>query len=207
MPQSQKGAKFSWLGMGSKDDQRLLDEWRDAPLAYKPGQTVDSTWHSDHHEEIITSSATPEQFARARDLLLRYQFYPLSIMHHVSDFSRENRLMRPCDRIVQRIHGFRVLGFALMDGITMNEVTNVIDEPRRVGFTYITTTAHAEWGEWSAQVDWREDGALILTIDAISRLADHMPQAMAPRARRLQLQAHHQGVEAFKNAVLMNGSN
>jgi uncharacterized protein (UPF0548 family) len=202
MSLSQKGAKFSWLGLGRKDDERLLDEWRSAPLTYKPGQTIDSTWHSDHHEEIITLKATPEQFARARDLLLRYQFYPLSLMHHVSDFSRENRLMRPSDRIVQRIHGLYVLGYALMDAITMNEVSNVIDEPRRVGFTYITTAAHAELGEWSAQVEWREDGALILTIDAISRLAYHMPQAIIPRARRLQLSAHDQGMAAFKQAVL-----
>ncbi len=202
MAQTQKGAKFMFFGLGSKDDERLLDEWRSAPLTYTPGQSIDESWHTDHDEEIIMPNAAAEQFARARDLLLRYQFYPQSIMHHVSDFSRENRLMRPGDRIVQRIHGLYVLGVPLIDGITVNEVTTVIDESRRVGFTYITTAAHAELGEWSAQVVWREDGTLILTIDAISRLAYHMPQRMAPRARRSQLQAHHDGIAAFKEAVL-----
>jgi uncharacterized protein (UPF0548 family) len=200
---AQKGAIFQWLGIGRKDDDRLLDEWRTAPLTYKPGQTLDSSWHTDHHEEIITPGATPQHFARARDLLLRYQFYPLLLMHHVSDFSRENRLMRPGDRIVQRIHGFRILGVPFVDGITMNEVTDVIDEPRRAGFTYITTSAHAEMGEWSARIDWQPNGALILTIDAISRLAYHMPEAMSSRSRKLQLRAHHQGMESFKQMVLV----
>lgn len=200
---AQKGAIFQWLGIGRKNDDHLLDEWHSAPLTYKPGQTLDSSWHTDHHEEIITPSATPEQFARARDLLLRYQFYPLSLMHHVSDFSRANRLMRPGDRIVQRIHGFRILSVPAVDCITMNEVTDVIDEPRRAGFTYITTAAHVEMGEWSARIDWKLDGALILTIDATSRLAYHMSQAFAARSRKLQLRAHHQGIESFKQAVLI----
>lgn len=190
------------LSLGRKDDERLLQEWRNAPLTYTPGQTIDSSWHTDHHQEMITANGTAQQFARARDLLLRYQFYPLSLMHHVSDFSRENRLMRPGDRIVQRIHSTTVLGIPLLDSITMNEVTAVIDEPRRVGFTYITTAAHAELGEWSALIVWRDDGAFILTIDAISRLAYYMPNWLAPRSRRLQLRAHDLGMESFKNAVL-----
>lgn len=106
------------------------------------------------------------------------------------------------DRIVQRIHIFHVFGFPLFDAMTMNEVAAVIDEPRRKGFTYATTAAHVELGEWSAQVEWRDDGALVLTIDAISRLAYHLPEFMTARARKLQLRAHDQGMEAFKKAVL-----
>jgi hypothetical protein len=200
--QAVKGAKFVLFGIGQGNDARYLDLWRNAPLTYTPGQPIDATWHIDHHEDVIAPDCTPELFERAGDLLLRYQFYPPSLMHHVSDFSRENRHMRPGDRIVQRIHGFPVFGFPLVDGITMNEVIKVIDEPRRKGFTYVTTAAHVELGEWSAQVEWRDDGALVLTIDATARLAYHMPRIMIPHARKRQLRAHDLGMEAFKNAVL-----
>jgi hypothetical protein len=202
MTSTQKGAKFYLFGLGRKDDEYFLDEWRTAPLTYTSGQPIDETWHTDHHEEIITANATPEQFARARDLLLRYHFYPLRLMEHVSDFSRANRLMQPGDRIVQRIQGLYLFGVPMVAGITMNEVTAVIDEPRRVGFTYMTTAAHTEMGEWSAQINWRDDGALTLTIDAISRMAYHMPRLMAPYARHAQLRAHDRGMESFKKAVL-----
>jgi uncharacterized protein (UPF0548 family) len=190
------------FGISARPDADYLSLWRGAPLTYTPGQPIDATWHTDHHEEVLTEHATAEQFARARDLLLRYEFYPLSVMRHVSNFSQGSSLMRPGDRIVQRIYGPRLLGLPLVAGLTMNEVTAVVDEPRRVGFTYITTQAHAETGEWSALVEWRADDSLVLTISAVSRLAPHMPVRMADSARRLQLRAHHLGMEAFRKRVL-----
>jgi uncharacterized protein (UPF0548 family) len=190
------------FGIGTRPDADYLTLWRGAPLTYTPGQPTDSSWHTDHHAEVLTERANAERFARARDLLLRYEFYPPSVMRHVSDFSQGNRLMRPGDRIVQRIYGPRLLGVPLVAGLTMNEVTAVIDEPRRVGFIYITTQAHAETGEWSALVEWRADDSLVLTVSAVSRLAPHMPGRMADSARRLQLHAHHLGMEAFRKRVL-----
>jgi uncharacterized protein (UPF0548 family) len=133
---------------------------------------------------------------------MRYHFYPETLMHHVSDFSRENRWLRVGDRLVQRIHGFRPFGIPILDGITMNEIYAVIDEPRRKGFTYVTTQAHSERGEWSPTVEWRASGDLYLTIHVLSRLAYDVPAWQLRRIRKLQTGAHRQGIEAFKRRVL-----
>ena len=84
----------------------------------------------------------------------------------------------------------------------MNEIYAVIDEPRRKGFTYVTTEAHSEMGEWFPTVEWRENGDLVLTIHVHSRLAyDVSPRRLA-YIRRLQRGAHQAGIEAFKHRIL-----
>lgn len=196
---SQSGAKIVLFGQG--DDAAYLEAWQHVPLSYTPGQPVDSTFHSDHHQEVLAPKADAALFKHAADLLLRYHFYPSSVMTHISDFSRENRHMRKGDRILQRIHGFRVLGMSLFDGLTMNEIWSVIDEPRQVGFTYVTTQAHAEKGEWTAHLEWCDDDSLVLTITALSRLARDMPAFVQHYTRRIQLQAHHDGMENFRRLV------
>ena len=125
-------------------------------------------------------------------------------MRHVSDFSRENRLMRPGDRILQRINGLALFGlsWALVDGLTMNEIIAVADEPRRKRFTYATTEAHSELGEWSAGIEWRADDSLLVTIDSFSRPAYHVSARMHPYMRRGQLRAHHLGMNHFQSLVL-----
>lgn len=194
-----QGAKYDWFGRGRAHDARYLDEWRSVPLSYTLGQTVDSSFHRDHHEQFVTDNCTPAIFARAADWLLRYHFYPESLMRHVSDFSRENRRMRPGDRILQRINGLALLGlpFSIVDGLTMNEVVSVVDEPRRKAFTYVTTEAHAEMGEWSAGIEWRADNRLLVTIDSCSRPAYPVPALFYGFMRRGQLRAHHLGLENF----------
>jgi hypothetical protein len=194
--------KYVWFGAERGREAQYLERWRHAPLTYTPGQAVDNTWHTDHEELLLTPAGTPALFDHARDLLLRYQFYPPTIMTHVSDFSQQGRHMRPGDRIVQRIHGPRFLGSYLFDALTMNEISAVLDEPYQAGFSYVTTQAHAEMGEWSAWVEWRTDESLVLLISAVSRLADHMPKLMSGYARRARKHAHQAGKAAFQSAVL-----
>lgn len=194
------GAKIVWFGQGQAQDEQYLKLWRDVPLSYVPGQ-ADATFHIDHHEDVIVPNADAQCFERATDLLLRYQFYPSSLMLHVSDFSWQYRRMQKGDRILQRIHGAKIFGWALFSGLTMNEIWQVMDEPRKAGFTYVTTEAHAEKGEWTAQIEWRADNALVLTIDVTSRLARDLPALMVGYIRRIQLNAHHLGIENFRALV------
>ncbi len=90
-------ATFAWFGAGGPDD-KYLDLWRSAPLPYTPGQPVDATWHTDDYEEFVAHDPDGALFQRAADTLMRYHFYPETLMHHVSDFSRENRWLRTGDR-------------------------------------------------------------------------------------------------------------
>jgi len=192
--------KFVLAGSGKPDDQ-YLDAWRDAPLTYQHGQAIDDTWHGDHYEYVIGAGKSPAKlFARAADLLLRYEFYPPSVMTHVSDFGREGRKMRAGDRIVQRIGAQPIP----IEGLTMNAVVSVIDELDRAGFTYVTTKAHAEMGEWSALIEKQDDGVK-LTIDALSRTRPEFPFFMRGYARYAQKRAHRLGIEHFSACVLKDG--
>jgi uncharacterized protein (UPF0548 family) len=194
-------AVFVWLGRGGPD-AKYLERWRGAPLSYTPGQPTDATWNTDTYEVFITHNSDGQHFERAADLLMRYQFYPDSIMFHTSDFGLENRWLRAGDRIVQRIHALSILSYPILDGLTMNEIYAVIDEPRRKGFTYVTTQVHSERGEWSPAVEWRDNGDLVLTIHVHSRLVFDPPAFYRSRVRKLQKRAHREGIESFKRQVL-----
>lgn len=193
-----KSAKIVLTGRG-KPDEQYLDQWRGAPLTYQRGQKVDESWHTDHDEYVFGGKglAYEETFKRAADLLLRYQLYPPSLMTHVSDFSRENRKMRVGDRVLQRIRS----SMRLLEGLTLNEVVEVIDRPSRAGFTYIATEAHGEMGEFSVLVERRSDH-LRLTIDTVSRTRPEFPFFLRWYARRLQKHAHKQGLLYFTQRVL-----
>lgn len=187
-------------------DARYLDVWDRVPLSYTPGQVIDDSWHIDHYEERITADERGKLFRRAADLLMRYQFYPPTLLTPVSDFSIQRRWMQIGDRIVQRIHLFRPFQTPILDVITMNEVVRVIQEPCRYGFTYATTVSHVEQGEWSAQLEWRESGDLVLHVTSISRPAPDEPSYLFRFMRKMQKRAHQMGITYFKQAVLATTS-
>jgi uncharacterized protein (UPF0548 family) len=122
-------------------------------------------------------------------------------MHAVSDFGREGRWARVGDRIVQRLHIVQLGVFAVVDVLTLNEITAVVAEARRKGFTYTTTHCHAEVGEWTAVVEWGETGEVALTMSAISRPGPRMVRWAHGWARQLQLRAHRLGLQTFARLV------
>lgn len=185
-------SRLSLFGNAAQDS-RLLADWRTVPLTYSAGQAVRGA-HIDHHEQQLAAAAGLALFQRAADHLLRYHFYPPDVMLHTSDFGLQQRHMRVGDRIVQRIRAVPGL-----DVLTMNEVTAVNDEPHYAGFTYTTTARHDEIGQWSAQVDWRDDNALVLTIDSVGRAA--VPAVLMPIARYIQLRAHRRGIAHFRRLL------
>jgi hypothetical protein len=68
----------------------------------------------------------------------------------------------------------------------------------RAGFTYTTTAAHSEIGEWSPLVEWRENGEVALIITVISRLRPGAPALLRRFVRGLQLQAHQLSIQNFQ---------
>lgn len=190
--------RLYWFGAGPSEAD-LLARWRDVPLQAFDIEHGD--WHSDGHTVVLAERADAVLFACAADALMRYQFYPPSVMHHGSDAALAGRPLRPGDRIVQRIHVIRLFGLPVVDVLTMNVVTDVVDTPRCKGFTYATTEQHSEQGTWSAAVEWRDDDALVVHMRAVSRARPRERRWLRPFMRRLQRRAHRLGLATFAEQV------
>ncbi len=188
---------FPWLS--PHDDARTLDQWRTARPTYRRGDELNGlAWKHDRHTYVVAASASRAQFERAANLLWRYDFYPPSLLEHVSDFCRAGRLLREGDAILQRIHVVP----GLVDAVTLTRVSEVIDEPRRKGFAYTTTQAHFEIGEWWCWVELKPDSALVINVRSISRAGPRLPGWQRGFARRLQLHAHRAGLAHFAALIL-----
>ncbi len=193
----QEGAKSVWFGRGSKNDARFLQDWRGAPLTYSPEQDLDENWFVDRYEIILGMDPSGALFQRAARLALHNQFYPPQVMTTVSDFNLVGRSVQTGDRILQRIRVLLYHGRPVMEVLTMNEITQVIDEPRRAGFTYTTTSAHSEIGEWSPTVEWRENGEVALVIGVVSRSRPGASLFTRRLTRQMQLRAHQLSIQNF----------
>lgn len=194
-------AKLNWFDDGCCD-VKFLDIWNDVPISYQPGQSIDDSWHVDQYELSLGHDEDGRLFQKATDLLMHYQFYPQDVVSHTSDFSLWERSAQVGDRIIQRIHLFSLFGKPILDVVAMTEISEVIAEPRRAAFTYVTVDTHVERGEWSVCLDWRDDGELCLALKAISK-----PKAIEPSRnygfmRTRQKSAHQRGLQNFKQAVL-----
>jgi uncharacterized protein (UPF0548 family) len=193
-------ATLSWFDHGCCD-VKYLDEWQNAPISFTPGQATDSNWHTDSYEEIILPQANGRSFQNAVDLLLRYQFYPDHILSFTSDFKREQRRLQVGDRIVQRIHLFQLFGRPILDVVSMTEVTRVIAEPRRAGFSYVTVSPHVAQGQWQAIINWHKSGELSLAVKAIIRPNPTEPASNLSIIRFYQRQANQHGLDHFTRLV------
>lgn len=195
-------ATLAWFDDGCCD-VKYLDWWNDVSLNYTPGQAVDSGWRVDHRDLVIGHDATGELFQNAADRLMRYRYYPCHILQHTGDFDLgESRWLAVGDRIVQRVHLIRLFDRNILDVIGMVEVSKVVAEPRRFGFTYVTVATHVEQGEWTVEVSWQKDGTVILQMDAITRPVPDEPARNYRLMRWLQKRAHKQGMSHFKRSVL-----
>lgn len=85
--------------------------------------------------------------------------------------------------------GKRVAMVARAFGVTFvnaAEVVYTLDEPRRFGFAYGTTTAHVECGEERFLVEWLPDNTVWYELCAFSRPRHWLIRLGYPLARRLQ---------------------
>ncbi len=194
----QDGAILVWFGRNQRNDAQYLEKWRDAPLTYFPEQETDENWNADRYEVVLGIDQSGALFQRAARLTLSNLFYPPEVMSTVSDFGLVGRAIQSGDRVVQRIRVFQYRGIPILETLTMNEITQVIQEPRRAGFTYTTTTAHAEIGEWSPSVEWRENGEIVLVISVVSRSRPGASSYIRQHSRRLQLRAHKLSIQNFR---------
>ena len=65
-------------------------------------------------------------------------------------------------------------------------MVELVDEPRRRGFSYGTLTGHPETGEERFLLERLDDGRVTLTITAISRPASTLARLGGPLTRAAQ---------------------
>jgi len=193
-------ATLNWFDDGCCD-VKYLDLWNDVPLSYQPGQPIDENWYRYHFEQHIGHDPGGQLFQAAASTLKQYQYYPKDVMTVVGDHDVYRRQLEVGDRIVQRVHVFQFRGRPVLDAITMNEIIDVIDEPRRYGITYVTVNTHIEQGEWAATVTWHKNDDVILTIDSLSRPVPHEPARNYNFIRSLQKHAYQRGLDHFTECV------
>ena len=186
-----------WFGRGQKGDAQYLRAWRDAPVTYTSEEINDVNWAADRYEVILGQDSSGVLFNHAAELTLYNRFYPREVMSVVSDYSLEGRTVQVGDRVLQRIALLEYEGLPLLEILTMNLITEVIQEPRRVGFTYTTTAVHSEIGEWSPRVEWRENNEVALVIEVVSRADPKGLAVIQRRTRQLQLHAHKLSIQYF----------
>ncbi|MGI8946756.1 MAG: DUF1990 family protein [Ornithinimicrobium sp.] len=65
-------------------------------------------------------------------------------------------------------------------------VVEVIDEPRRKGFAYVTLVGHPEGGEEQFLLERLDDGSITFTITAVSKPASTLAKLGGPATRAVQ---------------------
>jgi uncharacterized protein (UPF0548 family) len=193
-------ALLVWFGRQPVSDIEYLAAWQDAPLTYSPGTLeyeIEKGFNVDHYEVIFGRDLTGGLFHRAADLALHNRFYPPEVMAVTGDYDLEDRPVRAGDGVLQRITLFQAGGRPLLEAITLDRIISVVDEARRAGFTYVTTAAHSETGEWTPMVEWGENGEVVLLINVVSRPRPGMPAWLRSRVRGLQIRAHKLSIAHF----------
>lgn len=133
----------------------------------------------------------PDRFARLADALLRYDFYPPTVM--VAQTTFPDRPARVGDRVgmallVPLLPGFPAVRFPATTEIHLAERSE-----NHVAFGYTTTTAHYGAGAWEARL-LRQDGRLILQLSSRMRPSHPLALAGLPLYRWFQKRAHHAGM-------------
>jgi len=70
--------------------------------------------------------------------------------------------------------------------VALCRVSEVVDAPRRAGFTYVALQPHPEQGQETFLLEHRDDDAVVLTVASRSRLAWAPARLASPLARAAQ---------------------
>ncbi len=162
----------SWLALKptpravAHSDAGLLTLLRDEPLTYalsdgEDGMKVHTL------EKVIGTDVSGALFDQAGAILLRYEFYPESVISSVSDFSLANRTVATGDRILLRLHLLHLFGVSFVNFPVLVHVVDAVDQPREKRMTYCTTRWHLAKGTCTAQLQWRDDGAVVLSLRSV----------------------------------------
>ncbi|MDR6216463.1 DUF1990 domain-containing protein [Deinococcus soli (ex Cha et al. 2016)] len=83
-----------------------------------------------------------------------------------------------------------------------DRVTDVIDEPRRQGFTYATLPGHPERGAEAFLIEWHADDRVTFTVRAVSQPGWPLLRLVRPALAWLQGRATRQYLRAIARAAV-----
>ncbi|MFW5470078.1 DUF1990 family protein [Knoellia sp. CPCC 206435] len=157
-------------------DEQRTRELRSAPLTYTPQVAHEDWLRARYHHLTVSTTLTRRDFDGAvRDLFAWCVQSGAGLEVHASD--------------VPLRQGSVVLmtwGPGALSPRIPCRVLDVVHEERRRGFSYGTLPGHPEAGEERFVLEHLEDGRILLTITAYSRLASRLAQLGGPVSRAAQ---------------------
>lgn len=139
-------------------------------------------------------------FARMKEVLLGYRFYPATTMVRRTQFEEEGRAAKIGDRIGMGLLLPSLPGLPPVCLPAVVEVYEVFDGPESVRFGYQTTTFHYGRGQWLAEVSRQED-RLVLAVRAHVRPSRWFVWLGLPVYRRFQLGAFRAGCATLQALI------
>lgn len=167
----------------------------DRDVAVDPGEPSAALYRDLHRVEL--GAWSPEGFARVRDALLGYRFYPPEVMLRRAEFELAGRAVRAGDRLGLGLLLASLPGLPpiLLPAIVEVHVAEANADHAALG--YRTTLRHYGRGEWRAEV--RRDGdRLVLEVECHVRPSRWYVWLGLPVYRRFQLAAFRAGAETLR---------
>jgi hypothetical protein len=152
--------------------------------------------YADTHR-VVVGAWSPEAFARIKEALLGYRFYPAQVMVRRTQFEDEGRAVRVGDRLGLGLFMPNLPGLAALMLPAIVEVDVVEAESERVALGYVTTRRHYGRGVWRAEVG-REGDHLVLSVSYHVRPSRWFVWVGLPFYRGFQLAAFRAGAENLR---------
>lgn len=98
-------------------------------------------------KETVSEIAVHAPFPKDKfpGCITEYHIFPEDILAAFREYERDNRPMQPGDTIVQQVY-LPPLPACSIKAVMGVRITEVIEEPQRIGFSYETLEGHAEKG-------------------------------------------------------------
>lgn len=170
----------------------------DASVAAESGNAASALYVDRHRADLGPWSEAA--FARARDTLLGYRFYPDSVMVRRTAFEDAGRAARVGDRLGLGLLLPNLPGLPPFLLPAIVEVAAIGDDAESARFGYRTTTRHYGRGEWVATIR-RAGDRLELAVDCHVRPSRWFVWLGLPLYRRFQLAAFRAGAESLRRAA------
>lgn len=176
----------------------------DPTVPLNPG-SVETARFKDHHRREL-GPWSPEAFAKVREALLGYRFYPAATMIRRAQFEEERRAAHIGDRLGLGLFLPNLPGLNPFCLAALVEISTLADEPGLVRLGYTTTRDHYGRGEWVAEVS-RQDEKLVLEVRCHIRPSRWFVWCGLPLYRHFQLQAFHSGYANLLRLADVRGLN